>query len=484
MSQNRTVFPALVCWLFASSLGACQDPLAELEPGGGQRIRVELSDGAPLDQASSVFRFRLNPAPGSLDDLVLFRDELSSYYRRSVATGDIPASLAERRMPLLAWSAGTTEAFAQPTQVLPRGAVYVLALLGHGVLAQIITGGPEAPLLERVWPREVGGAFGGVYCLEPAYELAPFTLTLAPGDVPGDFAPFEFARECASLSVAEAAGVRVPAPAAGGVLIDPAPLVELQGVAVLGSAVCVEPCTALGPGCLCAEDDRAVIHGPSAPAFWVVDVDARSARGETSAEVPFVVTELSASTSYALTGAVFDLAGRLTPLVARFQTEAAKARVVINEVYANATGPEPDQEWVELVNAGTLSTTLAGYVLEDVGGAAVLPDVELAPDAYALVVNASYTPDPDYDLVPPDDAVRVVVERLGKNGLSNEGEALRLSAPDGTVVSRFPGQRASEPGVSAARRTPWTDDAAVEAFAPHGAPGASPGAPNFFDLPE
>ena len=472
-----------VCLLVGAAWG-CQDPLAELEPGGGQRIRVSLGDGAPLDQASRVFRLRLDPAPASLDGLALFQDELSSYYKRSVAAGDIPESLVERRVPMLAWSAGATEAFAQPSQPLARGTVYVLTLLGLGVLAQVIIGGHDAPLLERRWPHEAGGAFGGVYCLEPADDLAPFTLALAPDDVPGDFFPFEFARECAALSVVDPVGARVPPPSAGGVLIDPAPLVELQALPALPPAVCIEPCLALGPGCLCAEDDRAVIIGPQAPAFWVLDVEGRSVRGETSGDSPLVVTELRASTSYSLNGMVFDLAGRGSEVAARFQTGPARVRVVINEVYANAAGPEPEQEWIELTNAGTLSTTLAGYLLEDVGGATVLPDVELAPGAYALVVNASYTPEPDYDLVPPDDAVLIVVDRLGKSGLSNEGEALRLSAPDGQVVSRFPSQRAPDPGVSAARRTPSTDDAADDAFAPHGAPGASPGTANFFDPPE
>ncbi|HEU5077527.1 MAG TPA: lamin tail domain-containing protein, partial [Polyangiaceae bacterium] len=272
--------------------------------------------------------------------------------------------------------------------------------------------------------------------------------------------------------------------AAGGVLIDPSPLVELPGLAPLVPAQCADPCVAFGPGCVCAEDDRAVITGPNEAAFWVLELGGRSTTGETAAELPFVVTELLPGTSHSLTGAVFDRAGRGTEVAARFRTGPPRARVVINEVYANSAGPEPEQEWVELTNAGTLSTTLAGYVLEDVGGAAVLPDVELARNAHAVLVNASYSPDPEHDAVPPADALVVVVERLGKSGLSNEGEALRLVDPDGEIVSRFPGLRASEPGISLARRTPWADDAAADAFAAHGAPGASPGMPNFFDAPE
>lgn len=505
VSRNRTVVPVLrmaaaswrglaqplpwrrrassVCGLFIGLVGACQDPLDELEPGG-YRPRIALGDGAPLDEAPCVFRLRIDPAPESLDDLVLFQDELSSYYRGRVAAGDLPDSLAERRVPMLAWRVGTTEAFVQPSQPLAQGTRYTLAALGHGALAQIIIGATEAPLLERRWPRGVGGAFGGVYCLEPGYDLAPFSLMFAPDEARGDFVPFDFAPECAWLSIHDAGGVRVPPPAAGGVLVDPSLLVDLQSLAAPVPALCVDPCVALGPGCICAEDDRAVITGPNEAAFWVLDLAGRSTAGETTAELPLVVAELVPSTSHSLTGVVFDLAGRGTEVAARFRTGAPRARVVINEVYANAAGPEPEQEWVELTNAGTLSTTLAGYVLEDVGGAAVFPDVELAPNAHAIVVNASYSPEPDHDPVPPAGTLVVMVERLGKSGLSNEGEALRLSAPDGEIVSRFPGHRASEAGISIARRTPWADDAATDAFAAHGAPGASPGAPNFFDAPE
>ena len=491
MSQNQAVLRALlqarvIGVLFVGVLGGCQDPLAELEPGGGERVRVTLSDGAALDQAPSVFRLRLEPAPAVLDDLVLFQDELSSYYRGRIAAGELPDSLLERRVPMLAWSASPSEAFAQPSHVLARGTTYSLALMGQAVLARIILGGDEAPVLERRWPREAGGAFGGVYCLTPAYALAPFSVVLAPDAVPASFVPLEFVPECAELGVpgelwmSGAPGVRVPPPSAGGVLIDPAPLVALENLDPLTSATCAEPCVALGPGCLCAEDDRALIRGPSAPAFWVLNLEGRAFEGETALELPLVVPELTPLTSYSLSGNVFDRAGRATQVAAQFQTRAAQPRLVINEVYANAAGPEPEQEWVELVNAGTLSTTLGGYVLEDVGGAAILPDIELEANAYAVVVNQSYAPEPDYDLVPLETSVLVVVERLGKSGLSNEGEALRLSGPDGAVVSRFPSLRAPEPGVSAARLTPWADDGAPDAFAPHGAPGASPGAPNSF----
>jgi len=489
MSQNRAVLSLLVSAVLAPGLvlaatAGCQDPLADLDPGGAARVRVTLSDDVPLDQASRVLRLRLDPAPAVLDDLALFRDELSSYYRGRVAAGELPETLAERRVPMLAWRAGPAQAFAQPSDVLARGGTYSLALMGYGVLARLSIGGDELPLLGRRWPREVGGAFGGLYCLEPAFELAPFSLTLAPDDASSEFVPLAFAPECARLDVPDGRGVRVPPPSVGGVLIDPVPLIELQSPASPEPAPCAEPCVSLGPGCLCAEDDRALVTGPPDPVFWLLNLEGRVVAGETRTELPFVIPDLLPATSHVLAGLVFDAAGRSTEVSAEFRTATARPRLVINEVYANAAGPEPAQEWVELTNAGTLSTTLGGYVLEDVGGVAVLPDVELTPNGFAVVVGAGYAPEPDYDLVPDLGAALIAVERLGKSGLSNEGEALRLSAPDGQVVSRFPGVRAPDPGVSAARRTPWAADDDPAAFAAHGAPGASPGAANSFDPPE
>src|SRR5690606_36652238 len=116
---------------------------------------------------------------------------------------------------------------------------------------------------------------------------------------------------------------------------------------------------------------------------------------------------------------------------AAFTTGSPRPRVVVNEVYADANGPEPEMEWVELANAGTSAAQLAGYVLEDVGGQTELPYAELAPGAYALVVNESYQEDTDFDLAFDPCALVIRVPRLGKNGLSNAGELVRLRLPAG-----------------------------------------------------
>jgi hypothetical protein len=122
-------------------------------------------------------------------------------------------------------------------------------------------------------------------------------------------------------------------------------------------------------------------------------------------------------------------------------------------------------------------------LLEDVGGATELPAISLEPGAYALIANESYIPDPDYDLLPAESAVLIRVPALGKGGLSNAGELLRLRDPAGQIVSRFPADPPPRAGQSVARRTIWSPDSEPESFALHAEPGASPGAPNELEQP-
>lgn len=103
--------------------------------------------------------------------------------------------------------------------------------------------------------------------------------------------------------------------------------------------------------------------------------------------------------------------------------------LVITEILANPAGKEPDQEYVELRNTGTEPIDLGGLRLEDSRGGDVLPQAILAPGAYALVVAAPWDPSGAQDTPPrPSTTVVRVDARLGSDGLSNAGEAVRLRA--------------------------------------------------------
>ena len=135
-----------------------------------------------------------------------------------------------------------------------------------------------------------------------------------------------------------------------------------------------------------------------------------------------------------------DRAGNVassSPLM--FTTPAALPALAITEVLANATGPEPAQEYVELRNLGPDTLSLAGLRIEDAKGGDELPEDMLAPGDYALVVPSGYDPAQGQD-PPPRSGTRLVRvdTRLGSDGLSNAGEGVRLTF-GGAVVSSYGG---------------------------------------------
>ena len=116
--------------------------------------------------------------------------------------------------------------------------------------------------------------------------------------------------------------------------------------------------------------------------------------------------------------------------------------------------------------------------LDDGSESVPLPPESIAPGELVLLVPRGFRAS-SLD-VPVGDARRIELPSLGARGLANGGEALLLVGPDG-VVSRFPSVVSNGAGRSIARRSPSSPDDDASAFAPSGAPGASPGAANAFD---
>lgn len=119
------------------------------------------------------------------------------------------------------------------------------------------------------------------------------------------------------------------------------------------------------------------------------------------------------------------------------------APVAISEVLANPAGPEPAQEYVEIVNLGPEAVSLSGWRLTDTLAKPgdQLPDESLPPGAIALVVPSTYRPEDPSDPAPIAGTVllRLSSSTLGYHGLSNSGEPAYLLDQDGRVVSSFPG---------------------------------------------
>lgn len=451
-------------------------------------VRVE--PGGDPDRAPAVLRLHVRGASDgtTAEDFLLFEGSLSQYDVSRVVKRDLPQTLLGRSVPVVAYAAEEAGAFTvAPSVVLEADRRYTLAASGIGQV-MTLTIGDYAPVLQRVWPpRSASGGSYAVYCggyVAPAAEVA---VLLEPAKVaatlrPGVAAGFRTGPGCVHLRldapIADA-GLLLPPVEHEGFLLDPAPLLPSSDVPDSAQHSCAEAEHTFGRGCARVDDDRLEVRGPThEPILWVVEHGEVSVFEAPPAGAPFVLRGFEPETEVTLTLATISLSGVLAESAVVVTTAAPRPHVVINEVLANAIGPEPQQEWVELVNDGRTSVRVGGLRLEDIGGSAELPDYELLPNQIVLVANEPYDPAYGYDVAPVEGTTILRVPRLGKNGLSNSGEPLRLLDHTGRVLSAFPALPKPKPGVSVARRRPWSPDGAADSFSLHGADGASPGAPN------
>jgi len=211
-------------------------------------------------------------------------------------------------------------------------------------------------------------------------------------------------------------------------------------------------------------DDRLYGRSPKAPVLWSISTSGIEHTFAALPEEPFVIAMLSPSTSITMDVVALDNRGEALHATFSATTLPPMPHVVLNEALANPLGPEPQQEWVELVNDGLAPADLAGYVLADVGGETPLPQAVLSPGAYALIVNETFDESGESDPPPAPETLILRVPKLGKSGLSNEGEALKLLDANKATVSRLPASPKPKPGMSLARRTPSTPDGLAESF--------------------
>jgi hypothetical protein len=168
-----------------------------------------------------------------------------------------------------------------------------------------------------------------------------------------------------------------------------------------------------------------------------VEADSPGGVGQTRFDVAIPLAALPSESAATISVTVADRAGNVatSPPLA-FQTPAALPPIAITEVLANAAGPEPTQEWVELRNLGADPVPLAGLRIEDAKGGDDLPAETLAPGGYALVVTAGYDPNQGQDPAPRAGTLLLRVDtRIGADGLSNGGEVVRLMSGDAVVSS-------------------------------------------------
>jgi hypothetical protein len=252
----------------------------------------------------------------------------------------------------------------------------------------------------------------------------------------------------------------------------------------LAPSVCGMDELTVGPVCALADDGaitvRARATGP-VRAFLDSPFGTRSTvapRGDVSLRLH----ALAPSTAFTARLYLVDLAGGLVTAELELETSPPLARLAIAEVRSDPLGPEPRQEYVEVLNSGPVTLDLEGFGLSDRAdreGDRIEGSHPLPPGARALLVADGFDPThADDDPDPPGVPLVRLGSSLASGGLSNAGEPLFLRDPEGRRVSAAPALTTG-PGVCLLRLTADPRAASAEAFAVAPCtPGAAPsGAP-------
>ena len=493
--------PTLLVGLLTFGVAACRPelpltPSSPLAVSAPPEFVVRVEPDAPLTDAARVLRVHAE-WPDPIDPLRVFliRGEVSDYHLRQIARDDLTQTLLERIVPAVVWTVAEGHVVLAPTEVLSPGQTYALASGDPSrVVHFAVTSVDPPPLLSRTWPPEDKPGPLGIFCgdeplpevdleqkLEPFGPVGILTRGIVPGG-PG--------RRCLRLEVSGSAEnesgpwvlppvVEIPQLGEGMVQVEPISFWPVQGVAnEIVPLECVEEEVSFGPGCAVVMDDRIIVRGPEADVLWGIAADGIDIVTKTVNKERFVILGLLPETDIGFDVVTIDSFGQTLRQSFITTTKSITAHVVINEVLANPIGPEPHQEWVELYNDGQVETSLSGYRILDIGGETVLPDVPLLAGQFAVVVNETFVPDDEVDVAPAAEAVLVRDPALGKSGLSNSGELLRLVDPEGRTISRFPALPKPKAGQSVSRRTPYAPDGVSSSFV---IAGPSPGCENIME---
>ena len=429
---------------------------------------VRFEPSAPADGVSSVVHVHVTMSSSAA--LALFEGTLSSYYLSKFKHGEVPSTIASRQVPVVSWRSGLERVVA-PVRPLALGPHSLVSSDGLVTEFNVATAGP---MLERWWPPAAGGGSPqfALYCRpdsdSPALPSAA-TLILEPEQLPTQLSPGVdeaglFAERCSHLVSQPALGseqIWVPPPRVGDWALSPA-IFDSAEPAAAAAIGCRADELAFGPGCASVADDRVSVRTPAGALLWLVHT-ARGALLEVSGGGTLLTIDgLLPDAQEHIWGTTRDLSGAAQRFELELHTAAARERPILNEALADALGPEPQSEWVEVLNDGTLAVDLAAYSLQDGGGRTPLPHASLAPHEFALLVRDDFAPNSSDP--PPAPGTRLIrLPALGKSGLSNAGERLALVDGAGVERSVLPAL-SGKAGQSLARRNPAAEDRDPKAF--------------------
>jgi hypothetical protein len=448
--------------------------------------KLRLEPASPLDHAQPVVAFVLaseTPQEPPADSILVQGEPSKASIGRYVA-GETPAVLAEQ-IVATGLDSRPGRLVIRPQGVLALGQRYTV-LSRSGVLGSVVVSPTsELTYLARVWPPQESteATMQTIYCGDSAPKESA-ALLLQPGDLaarlePGLDPQGHAIGNCVRILPTDAAGQRVQPPThLLDFAIEPSPWLAGVDLPEISALTCTAGESNLGPGCLAIDNGIGVVRGPASRTLWVFSSSLGWHLRAVEGGGRFTVPLSEQMRDEQLDVLVFDLAGRSLSASVRIVLPEPAARVVINEVMANPLGPEPAEEWVEVSNAGSIAASMVGWRLRDEAGEVDLPPLLLEPSAVVLFVRNDFLGGRDGDVPPALGTALVRLPSLGRNGLSNSGEALALIDASGATVSAFPAQASERAGVSIARRSPLELDDAIDGFAPHANPGASPGTSN------
>lgn len=501
--MDHTLLPRLVALLLAATVlvaAGCQPDLALQDgagggtgggSGGGNTVGFTLEPPAAFDAAARALRVRIESASAIDASRVRFVvGDVGPGHLKQLAADDPSNALEERILPASVWTRDDGTVTVAPLGLLESDERYAVAVPDHSAVLEIRTAPSDAmPILPRVWPPSDGPALEPlfVFCGDADLDAGSSDVSLGPDDLAATIEPGAasggIGARCVRLRTDEATPpgtILVPPPfvvidgATYG--LDPSPLELGAPTTPPAPTLACEPSEVrFGPGCATVLDDRAVVRTPDEARLWVVGGATIDLVVATSPGEPFAVHPLPVAATFELEVVSLDVTGRAESTTVEGRTSEAVPHLILNEVLANAVGPEPASEWLEILNDGAATVSLAGHVIADLGGEVELPDVSLAPGGLALVVGDGWSGDGLDDVAPPPDAIIVRVPRIGRSGLANGGEPVRLRDPSGAIVSTIPAIESPDPGMSTARREPWLADAPssfVSAVPTPGSPNA------------